>query len=512
MSLLVKGKYILTGVGKAKAEELISDGAVYVEKGQIIEVGPYNDLVVKYKAPEIGSTAHLVIPGLVNAHDHGRGLTLTQLGMADDPLELLLLGLRGSPIDPYLTTLLAGMQQIESGITTTMHCPSPCHPSTFESNLERAIAAYEQLGLRVGFAIPIKNQNFLVYGGDDAFLSSLPMPLARQARALLEEFSVPSPEEYFAIFDHLYRRHMARYPRIKVLFYPVGPQWCSDELLQAIKARSKDLGAGIHLHLLETMYQGIYGLKKYGQSLVELLNGFGFLDSSVTCAHCVWLSERDIEILAHNRVSVVHNPSSNLRLRSGTAPVIRLLDKGVNVAIGLDGITIDDDTDILQEMRLCCRLQNSSPGMVSLTLRSEQSFRMATVNGIKAVLGTENIGTIQPGKRADLVLLRLEEITAMAVDAEQRIVELLVMRGKSAHVDTVIIDGEVVLREGILTKVDKRQVLAEFTDALRSAGATKQPGMEELVTQLKGHLRKYYEEWESWNPNPVTSREAAYFQ
>ena len=196
---------------------------------------------------------------------------------------------------------------------------------------------------------------------------------------------------------------------------------------------------------------------------IEHLNNLGFLGPEVSCAHSVWLTDQDIDIMAGTGTTACHNPSSNLRLKNGIAPVNAMLEKGMNVALGTDSTSINDDDDMVQEMRLAAKLHRQ-PKMDMPALNSHQALRLATANAARPTSLQDKIGTIEPGRFADLVLLDLNAMTEPYSDAGIDVVDMLLYRGKASHVDTVMIQGEVVARNGTFVKMDKAEVLREIKD------------------------------------------------
>ena len=168
-------------------------------------------------------------------------------------------------------------------------------------------------------------------------------------------------------------------------------------------------------------------------------------------------------MLAQAGTTVCHNASSNLRLKSGIAPVNAMLARGVNVAVGTDNVAINDDDDMLQEMRLVSKLHRQ-PGIDAPAVSSHQVLRMATINAAAPTFFHDQIGALEKGRRADIVLLNIDSIQEPYLDPGIHIVDALLYRGKAQHVDTVIIDGEVVLRAGVFTRISKEDVVKELRD------------------------------------------------
>jgi 5-methylthioadenosine/S-adenosylhomocysteine deaminase len=495
-STLIKGKYVLCKVSDQDMVEAISDGAVFQKDGEIIDVGKYDTIKARYTADEeIGSDQHMVLPGLVNAHQHGKGVSYILMGTLDDNLEPWLIKLmERKPVDQYLDTMYCIARLIESGVTTVMHSHSPRNPN-YEEEVMSILKAYQDGGIRVALALGVRNQNHLVYQDDQKFLNSLPPSLATRGRKHLANIRI-SEEEYFALFDRLYKEYGGNTsPKVRILHGPTAPQWCSDELLIRIKQSADKYQTGVHAHLLETMYQKMYAFNSFGKTFVEHLNDIGFLGEQVSFAHCVWLTERDIELLAQSGVSVCHNPSSNLRLKSGIAPVNRMLDRGINVALGMDGSAINDDEDMLQELRLCANLHRI-PGLAKPSPTPGQLLKMATVNGAKVTLFSNKIGTLERGKKADIILVNLKNITEPYLDPEIGIVNALLSRGKGSDVDTVMIDGEIVLRNRKHTRINRGEIVAGLRESLSRAIKPSDIERRQLARELYPYIYQFYHHWQ----------------
>ncbi len=498
-SSLIRGKYVIARVIDVHSSEVITDGAVFQRDGEIVEVGGYEELRGRHNPDEvIGSGNQMVIPGLINAHHHW-GLTSFQLGNPDLPLETWGASrLSRRDVDPYLDTLYCAIQVIESGITTVMHnyglYQLPAGLSLHDVG-ERVLQAYQDSGMRAAFSFGIRDQNRVVYQEDQQFLSTLPSDLAEKIGKALAA-SRQSPEEYFELVMDMYKAFGSNAPdqRIKHFFSPVNVQWCSDAMLQAIKEFAGRLGTGIRIHLHESIYQKMYGLRHYGKTPLAHLQELGFTGNEVSCAHGVWLTEADMDILAETGTMVCHNASSNLRLKSGVAPLNSMLAKGVTVAVGIDDAGINDDNDILQEMRLVHKIHRV-PGVDSPSPTSHQVLHMATANGAKATFFADRVGTLEPGKRADVVVLDMEHIEEPYLDSNTNPVDALLYRGRGSGVNTVVVNGEVLLRNGQLTRVNKAEVWAELKGRLAKDLTPHELERKEIARRLVPYVQRFYEEW-----------------
>ena len=482
----------ITGSNEA---ETAANSAVAVEDGSVIEVGPFSDMRRKYPTAEvIGSDRQAVIPGLINSHHHV-GLTPFQLGVLDAPLESWIIARWAiRDVDPYLDTLWCAIQMIESGITTVQHnhmaARLPPGVEIYDAASE-IVNAYEDSGMRVAFSLSTRDQNHLVYEDDARFLSTLPDRLAASARGQIAVRPI-SLEEYLAACGELHARRQS--PRTNIFVSPHNVHWCSDQMLTAISDFARTRGTGFHIHLQETIYQRMYGARHWNGTPLAHLAELGILGPEVSCAHGVWLSESDIDILGETGTAICTNPSSNLRLKSGIAPVNRLLESGVTVALGIDEAGINDDNDILQEMRMAQKIHRE-PGIDSPHPTSHEVLELATANGAKVTF-FEDIGTIEPGKRADLVLVNLDRIEDPYLHPDTDIVDALVYRGKGLDVDTVMVDGEVLLRGGQYLRTDKSEVRTQLKESLARTLTDREVQRAALSNELLPYINRWFSAWD----------------
>ncbi len=494
-STLVRGKYVICKVTGPDSAEVVSDGAVYQRDGEIIEVGRYDDLRAKHPSEEvIGSSKYVVMPGLVNDHFHV-GLTPFQLGAPDLPLEMWGLARLGCRrIDPYLDQLYGAVQMIESGTTTVQAMVSPgrgARPMSLE-HADRVVKAYLDSGMRASYAPGAVDQNSLVsLDGEAAFASQLPGDLGERFSSFMGQTYRPVDELMGNLEQICSKYGNDRYERIRITMAPSNVHRCSDALLEAFRNMATKYSTGIHIHLQESVYQKLYGFRLWNKTPLQHLHDLGFLGPDVVCGHSVWVTDEDIEVMAATGTNVCHNASSNLRLQSGIAPVGPLLKKGIRIAIGSDEAGLNDDKDLFQEMRLVLKIHRV-PGVENVPPTSYQVFQMATENGAYASWFGDKVGTLEPGKRADIVLLNLENIEEPYLDPEVSIVDAVVHRGRSLDVDTVLVDGEVVMRDRKLTKVDKEDLYKEIKAALDRPLQPQELERKALSKELEPHLRRYY--------------------
>ena len=460
----------------------IEDGAVCIRGDQIVAVGSFEVLRQSFESDCIvGSADHIVLPGLVNAHDHGRGPTAFQMGIPDDVLESWILDLARLPaIDPYLTTAYSSVQLIESGVTTVLNSFYEGNAAAYEAVLADTARAYSDSGIRAQLVLSILDQSAagrlakacLPHVSDDFKPDVVRFAQSRN----------PIPFDDYAGIVRTWQEKLSA-GRVGIMMGPVSFHWCSEELLARIWETARSLGLYIQMHLLESEQQRRDAEERYQMSAVAYLAKAGMLSPAVSCAHCVKVDERDLELLAESGAWVVHNASSNLRLCNGIAPVGSMLQHGVNVALGLDSQAMNDDADMFQEMRLVHMLQRVLNGNVE-SPTAGQVLAMATVNGASALGMADQVGILAEGKKADLILVNRSRIETPIMDGECGIAERLVVRGKAQDVDTVIVDGEVVYQDGRHLKLDKKALEEAIREQVRAPRTRETIRFHQMVKEL----------------------------
>ena len=486
---LIRGRWIFTG------EITLDNAAIAVQNDTILAVDSWDSLRTTYPQAEVlGSDSVAIMPGLINAHHHSNGVPNSLQGIDDDFLELWLfanIGLRSQ--DPTLKTLLSIAQLLQSGVTSVVDVASMAgSASDCLENLTGRLKAYEQAGMGVALTPGIRYESSLVHGEDNAFLASLPTDLRQRLKTLMPMDQPLTKEDHVALISELVQQYQP-HPHIDVWFGPPGPQWVGDRLLVQMVEAAERLGTQVQTHALESFYEKLMGPRLYGKSVVAHLKDLGVLSSRFSIAHGVWLTETDIEILSETGAAVSHNPSSNLRLRSGMAPLSAMLAGGVTVGLGMDGTTLGDDEDMFAEMRLATRLQRS-PQLGSPAPSHEAVFRVATSGSAKLMGKAQQIGKLAPGYRADVVLISCDRITWPWIAPEANPLQVMLMRAKAADVDTVLVNGNVVLKAGMPTGFDLKAVGQTIAEQLEAAPTRDR--YRALAADLIPHLSRWYAHWE----------------
>ena len=475
-------------------DRVVTDGAVVIENDTILAVGKWSELQKAYPhAQVLGSENHAVLPGFVNAHHHSNGVPNSLMGIEDDFLELWLfslIGLRDQPT--HLKTLFSIAALLKSGVTTVLDFAVLGGSLTdSETGLKDRLAAYEQAGLRVALTPGCRYDSLLVHNQDKEFLASLPINLRRTLKDLVPLQQGLAAEDYLALMVDTVKQYKD-HAHIDVWFGPPGPQWVGDELLVKIVETAQSLGTGVQTHALESFYEKLIGPKFHGKSVIAHLHDLGVLSPQFSIAHGVWVTEDDIKILAETGASISHNPSSNLRLRAGIAPLNALLTGGVTVGLGMDGTTINDDEDMFSEMRLAARLHRT-PQIGEAAPNFRNIFSLATTGGAKLLGQPDAIGKLAPGYRADLSLVTLNRMTWPWVAPEADPLTVVMMRARAGDVDTVLVNGKVVLDAGQPTSFNLETVAEALAEQLDSA-----PNREEyraLARAMRPHLAEWYSSW-----------------
>jgi len=493
---LIRGKWVICRVLDRDRAEVIEDGAVLVRDGLVAEVGAFDDLQRRHRADEVlGSANHVVMPGFVNAHHHV-GLTPLQHGSPDLPLELWFGSrLAARSVDLHLDTLYSAFEMVESGITTVQHLQGRLPPplSSMVTGASDTLRAYQDIGMRVSYAHTIRDQNLLVYEADQDFLARLPPDVARDLAPMLARQLVPL-EDNFSLFDAL-RAKFAHDPRISIQVSPANLHWCSDAALERVRQTCESTGVPHHIHLLETQYQKEYAHRRAGVGALEQLDRAGLLGPHCTLGHGVWLTEAEVERVAETGTRICHNCSSNLRLRSGVAALNHWEKRGVRVAIGIDEAGLNDDRDMLVELRMVLR-QHRTPGMDPNDVPTPaQVFRMATEHGAATTGFGDSIGRLVPGARADLVLLDWQQVAYPFLDEGTDVLSAVVQRAKTGGVETVMVEGEVIYRDRRFTRVDKAAALAELAGRMGLPRTPEEEIRRSVAQRVAPFMREFYRDY-----------------
>lgn len=409
----------------------------------------------------------LLLPGFVNAHTHSP--EMWQRGLIPPlPLELWLAELYNfPPLDVeqvYLSALGTAVETLLSGGTSIVDHLILIPGQELET-VEATVRAYREAGIRA-FVGPLIYDQALTEGVPSGGTERDHVPYFRSTEASL------------ALMQEVVKRFHRPEEGVNILVAPTGIQLCSDALFEGLIELSDRHTLCRHAHLLETKAQKLLAQEKYGCSAVQHLKHIGYLSPRTSLAHCVWLDEADIAILAETQSTVVHNPLSNLRLGSGIAPILKYRQAGVNVAFGCDGAASSDSQDVLEAIKIGTMLHNITDLDYCHWIAPQQAIEMASLGGATGLGMADQLGSLEVGKQADLVLY---DLTSLSLLPRTDPVGLLVLGRPTQAVDSVWVRGDRIAAEGTLTTVnltDLRQQLFErsqWTVNLQSPAAC---GME----------------------------------
>ena len=430
----------------------------------------------------------LIMPGLVNAHAHSFDAMLK--GRYDNlPLEVWIP--RVAPaVDPpalsprlvYLRTMLMGVEALRGG-ATCIHDDAADGSGLDASLLEAMFGAYDDLGIRASCSVGAINRPLL-----DA------LPFANDAPASLGTVLGEDPgldiADYLEICTEAVGRFHGRSGRLRVVIAPSAPQWCTDDFLigSADFAQRHDLG--FHLHILETKAQAVAARSGPRGSVVDHIRDLGVLSERTTLAHAVWASDQEIGMLGEAGCTVVHNPASNLKLASGLAPVPQLAAAGVSLALGTDNPSAGDAVGMLDTTRLAALLSEAWALSPESWLTAGDVLEAATMGGARSLRIAHEIGSIEPGKKADLLLLNLR---SLAFTPLNDVLNQIVYCDSRASIAYVIVAGRVVVEHGRIQTVDEEALLEEIAalaPGFQASQARAEVAGEALIEFLEGVVRR----------------------
>jgi 5-methylthioadenosine/S-adenosylhomocysteine deaminase len=440
------------------------------------------EITIGMEGPAITGTSTagaglLALPAPVNAHDHGYGIRPYDFGGLDDALEAWIPFMRlRPPTDPYLEALVAFGRIASSGCGATMHCHNSLNLATLVGEAGEVVRAARDVGIRLGLSCPLLDTSPFVYGGLPEFLPGLSATERARVEALAPTYA-PIADQLAAV-DAIARAHGSG--MVDVQYGPIGPQWASDALLEAVAEASARTGRRIHMHLLESPRQRTWLDRRFPQGVVRFLDEIGFLSPRLAIAHGVQLRPDECQLLAERGVIIASNPAANLRLRSGVAPLETIRGAGLAYAIGLDGTGIDDDQDIWREMRLF-HLLHGGRGL-------EPSIPTAEI--FDAAIGRGAAVVNQPPAR-DLVVVDYAALVADAMFDDLDEAELLLGRMTARHVRSLVVGGRRIVENGRLATVDFEAARRELVGQAR-ASAGKLGEQRDNARFLSEVVRRHY--------------------
>jgi guanine deaminase len=449
---VIRGGLVLDASGHASLRDLL------VKDGLILAIDNPG-FAVSDDADVLFASDRLLIPGLISAHTHSHGAL--NRGAVEDKvsLEMFLTGAGASTRaratnDKYLSAALSAAEMIRKGCTA-------CFDLTVEflgpsqEGIAAVASAYHDAGMRAVVAPMIADRT--IYQALPGLLEALPDGIRSQAAKLS---AAPIEATFSACRDILANWEFDR-RFIRPALGPTIPLHCSDEFLVTCARLSREYDVSLQTHLAESRAQAALGFTRYGKSLVEHLDELGLLSERLSAAHAIWLDDADIARLSHSGVRVAHNPSSNLRLGSGVAPVRKMLRSGVVVGVGTDASNTSDGQNMFEATRLASYLSRIDGFDSDEWLSATEAFHLAT-QGSASVLGFEKIGRLAPGYDADIVFLRLDSPHFVPLRSP---LTQMVFAENGASVQTVMIGGRIVFQDGRLLTLDENGLRREAEEA-----------------------------------------------
>ncbi len=449
MDILIEGGTVITMDAQRR---VLKDGAVAIKGNSIKEVGRSKQLAGKYSASKIINAENaIVMPGLVSAHNHLFQVLFRGLGddMAlSDWLDRMIFPLSRhlNEYYCYVGAKLCSLEMIKSGTT----CFSDSHYVHIDKqSIDGVARAVIEAGMRS------------VLGRASLDTGEVPAVFKEDIATIVKE-----TERAIAAWNGKADGRIAVCP--EALF----SLFCSPELWRALCGIADEAGTGIHCHAAETLWEAQQVCRLTGRGVIEYFDFLGVLRPDLLIAHAVWITERELQILRTRDVKIAHNPVSNQYLADGFAPVPQMLKAGITVGLGADGAASNNSQDMFEAMKSCALIHKVA-ALDSTRITSEQVLEMATIGSAKALGLDDKIGSIEPGKRADIIVIGLDGKPNLAPNLKP--VSNLVYAASGGDVDTVIIDGKIVMEARKVKTLDEAEVIAEANrvalEIIKKAGA-----------------------------------------
>ena len=431
VDLIIKGDHIVSMDAKGT---IYKDAAIAVDDGVIVAIGPANEILSEYQSnKQLGGSNRVVMPGLINGHSHA-AMTLLR-GMAED-MALL----------EWLTKYI------------------------FPAELEFVDAEFVRIGTELACWEMIR-------GGTTTFVDMYYYPdviadvvESCGMRALISATVIerPSPgaanaADSINIGNAFIKRWKGKNSRITPVFGPHANYTLNEEQLRAVRDAAMKAGVGITIHMSESRYEVDYSQEHYGKPSIELFESIGLFNVPTIGAHVVWPTNEEIPILAKRKVGVIHNPTSNMKTAAGISPVTKMLDAGINVGLGTDGSASNNDLDMWEEMRLAAFLQKVDR-MDPEVMPANTVLTMATRGGAEAIGLGKTIGSLEVGKRADIIQVSYDDVHFVPTyDVKAHLVYV----ADEQDVSSVVVDGKVLMQDKKILTIDTKRVTREATELAR---------------------------------------------
>ncbi len=444
IDILIKNATIVT---VDEDRRVLFDGALAIKKDRIIAIGSTEDVLKEYREAKkiIDAKGKVIFPGFINTHNH---LFQTLLkGLGDDMVLKDWLATMTFPAAKHITredTYLAAMQGciegLHSGITTMVDY---MYPHNREYLSDGIIDAYRELGIRGILGRGTMNTG-IQFGVQKEIMQDVET-VEKDLRRLFEEY------------------HNSENGRIKIWVAPAAMWSNTKEMLKMLWNVTNEYDSHFTVHISETPFDREATKELHGKVDIELLEELGIVGPNVLMVHCVYLTEEDMELTKKYDMKVSHNTASNMYLSSGVAPIPEMLRKGITVSLGVDGAASNNSQDMIELMKLTA-LQHKVNKLDPLAMSAEKVLELATIDGAKAIGMEDEIGSLEVGKKADLIIFN-PLLNPKAIPLHNP-VSTLVYSSSMQNVEEVIVDGNIIMEDSkILTIEDEKEVLRKVQRA-----------------------------------------------
>src|SRR5712691_11887914 len=459
---------------------------ILIEGGDIAAVGA--DLAVAGAHEVVDASGRLVVPGLINAHYHSHD-TLCRGLFEELPLEMWLLytlplGQNRSQEEVCARTLVGAVESLRCGITTVQDMLGLVPLD--DANTDVVIAAYREAGIRVVFSPMVWDiPPIAMVRGRDSLPPDVQEMLGNKPRPIREQLDY---------LEHQLKRHPAG-GTLHWAVAPFAPQRCTPKMLQGCAELAHKHDLAVYTHVYETRGQVLIARElfaQHGGSLIDYMDDVGLLGPRLNIVHSVWISRREIDRMAAADAGIVLNHLSNLKLKSGIAPVRDMREAGVRLGLGCDNCSGTDVQSVFQAMKMFCLIAAVSDPQPGPGLAHEV-LRHATLGNARTAGLAGRLGAIRPGYKADLILIDLNDIAYLPYNSAAR---QLVYTEAGRGVESVIVDGRVIIKQGVVKTLDEDALRREVTDLMRHFIADYDAVVESRKRALPYMLDAHRRMWE----------------
>lgn len=472
--LILAAQYLCSAEGDGPSGPV----AIVVSQGRIEAVDRPDAIAAAFPSVEtLDLHDCAVLPGLINAHQHGRGVSQILLGYQDDALEPWIASRRrhGAP-DIYAVTRLAAEAMLANGVTSTVHANYAYGTGDYAIELNDAVRAYRDSGISATICVGYQDRGFRTY------------PPAEGPEMGVSPY-VGNADSTIALLEWFRDRYRDATGLIFALG-PAGPQWVSDEGWRRLSRYAAKQDVGIHFHLLESPAQAQACRMLYGPSTLAHLRRLGVFEARTSCAHGVYMTAEDREVAREEELVIVTNPGANLRLFNGAPPLADLFEAGCTLALGTDNSAVSDDEDYLRELRLG-GLLTRRPGVEGRAAGARDLLRIATSHGARAAFQPFDRDPIRLGAPANLIAIDLKRIKGGSLSVAGPILDTILARANGSDVRLTMVNGRIRFQDA---PEDRTRLRHWQAAASRSAERRTYAMPAEDVEELRIALRRHYQE------------------